>query len=208
MAETNKFQVINIPQILILFRLLLAPIILLLAINFEESSRFVIMVLMFLGLISDIFDGIIARKQNLSTEKLRRQDSQVDLIFWLSIGISTWIIFPSLIMENKIPIFIIFIMEALCYLISILKFGKETCTHAFLSKLWGLTLLIAFTSLLGFNKAGFPLYIAIITGLISHLDVISIILILPKWTHDVPSAYHACLIRKNVTIKKNRFLNS
>ena len=46
-------------------------------------------------------------------------------------------------------------MEALCYIISLGKFGKETCTHAFLSKLWGLSLLFAFTGLIGFQQAGF-----------------------------------------------------
>jgi phosphatidylglycerophosphate synthase len=192
----------NIPQKLILFRFLLAPFILFLAFIYKEESRFIILILMFLGLLSDIFDGIIARKQNISTEKLRRLDSQVDMLFWLSIGISTWIIFPSLIADNKNGIIIIFIMETMCYTISLLKFGKETCTHAYLSKLWGLCLFTAFISLLGFNHAGFPLYLAIIMGLISHLDVILIILILPKWTYDVPSAYHAYLIRKNVNLEK------
>jgi len=98
-------------------------------------------------------------------------------------------------------------MEASCYLISFLKFKKETCTHAFLSKMWGLSLLAAFSSLIGFNYAGFPFHLAIVLGLISHLDRILITLILPKWTHDVPSAYHAYLIRKGIWFKRNPLLN-
>jgi len=98
-------------------------------------------------------------------------------------------------------------MEASCYLISFLKFKKETCTHAFLSKMWGLSLLAAFSSLIGLNHAGFPFHLAIVLGLISHLDRILITLILPKWTHDVPSAYHAYLIRKGISFKRNPLLN-
>jgi len=98
-------------------------------------------------------------------------------------------------------------MEGLCYLISIIRFGKETCTHAILSKIWGLTLLTAFTSLVGFNHAGIPFALAIIFGLISHVDRILITLILPVWTHDIPSFYHAYLIRKGVDFKKNKLLN-
>jgi CDP-diacylglycerol--glycerol-3-phosphate 3-phosphatidyltransferase len=98
-------------------------------------------------------------------------------------------------------------MEISVYVISIVKFGKETCTHAFLSKLWGLTLLAAFTSLIGFNHAGIPFTAAIVMGLISHVDRILITLILPEWTHDIPSAYHAWLIRKGIGFKRNEYLN-
>lgn len=199
---------LNLPKTLIAFRFLLAPIILSLAYFYGEKSRVLILILMYLGLISDILDGIIARKQGVSSEKLRRLDSQTDMIFWLSMGICTYILFPELIKQNQIAIWSILVMEVLCYVISILKFGKETCTHAFLSKIWGLTLLIAFTSLIGFEHAGIPFYLAIIFGLISHIDVILIILILPKWTHDIPSTYHAYLIRKGIKFKKNKLLNS
>lgn len=162
---------------------------------------------MYLGLLSDIFDGIIARHLNVSSTKLRRFDSQTDMLFWLSIGISTWMLYPDLIRNNSIPISIIFVMEGMCYFISIIKFKRETCTHAFLSKLWGITLLIAFTSLIGFNHAGTPFYLAIIFGLISHADRILITLILPKWTQDIPSFYHAYLIRKNIDFKKYKLFN-
>ncbi|WP_338408990.1 CDP-alcohol phosphatidyltransferase family protein [uncultured Flavobacterium sp.] len=197
----------NIPTALILFRLLLAPIILALAYFIGESSKTLILILMYLGLVSDILDGIIARKQNISSAKLRRMDSQTDMIFWLSIGFATWILYPQLIADNSIVICTILVMEVACYAISIIKFKKETCTHAFLSKLWGITLLIAFTSLIGYNHAGVPFTLAIIMGLISHVDRILITLILPKWTHDIPSAYHAYLIRKGIKFKRNEYLN-
>jgi phosphatidylglycerophosphate synthase len=198
----------NIPTALILFRFLLAPVILCLAYFKGENSRQIILVLMYLGLISDILDGIIARKQSLSSEKLRRMDSQTDMVFWLSIGFATWILYPQLIRDNSVAIWIILGMEVSVYVISILKFKRETCTHAFLSKVWGITLLIAFTSLIGFNHAGVPFFLAIVMGLISHVDRILITLILPKWTHDIPSTYHAYLIRKGITFKKNEYLNS
>lgn len=197
----------NIPISLILFRLLLAPIILVLAYFIGESAKMTIVVLMYLGLISDILDGIIARKQNISSEKLRRMDSQTDMVFWMSIGFATWILYPKLISGNSIFIWTILGMEISCYVISLIKFKKETCTHAFLSKLWGITLLIVFTSLLGYNHAGIPFALAIIMGLISHIDRILITLILPKWTYDIPSAYHAYLIRKGINFKRNDYLN-
>jgi phosphatidylglycerophosphate synthase len=204
---TVQFFKTKIPLLLIAFRFVLAPVILAIAYFFREDGKITIVIMMYLGLISDILDGIVARHFNVATAKLRRMDSQTDMIFWLSIGVSTWILFPSLIKNNALPIILIFIMEGMCYAISLIKFRKETCTHAFLSKFWGITLLIAFTSLIGFNYAGIPFAIAIIFGLISHLDRILITIILPEWTHDIPSAYHALLIRRGETFRKNKFFN-
>ena len=196
-----------IPVSLIVFRLILAPVILGLVYFLRDESRLTVIILMYLGLLSDIFDGIIARELNVSSQRLRRFDSQTDMIFWVSIGVSTWFLYPELIASNRIPIVTIFVMEGMCYLISIIKFGKETCTHAFLSKMFGITLLIAFTSLIGFNHAGIPFFTAIVFGIISHVDRILITLILPKWTHDIPSFYHAYLIRNGVEFKRNKLFN-
>ena len=197
----------SVPYILIAIRFLFAPIILFLAYVKGEESRFLILALMFIGLLTDIFDGIIARKVGVSSEKLRRLDSQVDLAFWLSLGLATYFLNTELIKNHWQSIALVFIMEALCYIISILKFGKETCTHAFLSKMWGLSLLIAFTYLIGFQQAGWAFHLTIILGIISHIDVILIILILPKWQYDVPSCYHAWQIRQGKQRKKTTFFN-
>lgn len=197
----------TIPYILIALRFILAPIILLLAYFQGEEARFLMLTLMYFGLLTDIFDGIIARKVDVSSEKLRRLDSQTDLVFWLSLGFSAYFLNPELIKSEWRGILLIFVMEALCYIISIWKFGKETCTHAFLSKMWGLSLLIAFTYLIGFQQAGWAFYLAIILGFISHIDVILIILFLPKWQYDVPSSYHAWRIRNGKKHTKSIFFN-
>lgn len=197
----------TIPYLLIAIRFLFAPVIFFLAFTIAEESRFIILSLMFIGLLTDIFDGIIARKVGVSSEKLRRLDSQVDLVFWLSLGFAAYFINREIIKQHWLSILIVFIMEALCYIISFIKFKKETCTHAFLSKMWGLSLLIAFTFLIGFQQAGWAFYLTIILGFISHLDVILIILILPKWQYDVPSFYHAWKIRKGIERKKSIFFN-
>lgn len=197
----------KVPYLLILFRLILGPIMIYLAYNPVNHIRSILMILIILGFMSDIFDGIIARKTGVSSEKLRRMDSQTDLIFWLCIGWCAWLLNPEIIISNKYPIILIFVMEALTYVFSIAKFGKETCTHALLSKLWGVTLVIAFVSMIGFGHGGIPVFLAVFFGIIGHLDVYLIIYFLPKWTHDVPSSYHAYLIRKGIPFQKNKWFN-
>ena len=121
---------------------------------------------------------------------------------WLVIHLN-----PTLIAAYRYEIIALFVMEGLCYGVSFWRFGKETCTHAFLSKLWGVCLLVAFISLIGFGYGGFPLLLAVYWGLFSQLDVILIILLLPKWQNDIPSSYHAYLLRKGKEIKKHKLFN-
>lgn len=197
----------NVPLLLIGFRFLLAPVMILLTYRYHDAVRSELVILLLLGILSDVFDGIIARKTGVSSEKLRRMDSQTDLVFWVSAGWCVWLLNPEIVIYNKYAIIMIFVMEGLTYLFSILKFGKETCTHAFLSKLWGITLFMAFVSIIGFGQAGWAFALAIVFAFISHIDVYLIILFLPKWTHDVPSCYHAWLIRKGKSFKKNSLFN-
>ncbi|KAF2329701.1 CDP-alcohol phosphatidyltransferase family protein [Flavobacterium ginsenosidimutans] len=197
----------NLPILLIGFRLLLGPVLILLTYNFGSELRKELVVLIFLGLLSDIFDGIVARRLSISSEKLRRMDSQTDLVFWLCVAWCSWLLNPEIIKENAVAIAVIFIMEAMTYFFSFLKFGKETCTHALLSKFWGITLLLAFVGMIGFGYSGITFSLAVIFGIIGHIDVLLIILILPKWTFDVPSCYHAYLIRKGIPFKKNKLFN-
>lgn len=197
----------KLPYLLVLLRLLLGLSMVGITCFDGEPNRYILLSMLTVGLLSDIFDGIIARHVGVATALLRRLDSQVDLVFWLSAGFSIWLMNPSLIEGHMAEITTIFIMEGLTYLFSILKFGKETCTHAWLSKLWGLTLFAAMVGMLGFGYAGITFYTCFVTGIVAHLDVYLIILLLPKWEHDVPSCWHAWMIRKGVPFRKHKWFN-
>ncbi|MFD0749435.1 CDP-alcohol phosphatidyltransferase family protein [Mucilaginibacter calamicampi] len=197
----------SIPYLLILFRLLLGPVMIWLAYSNGEALRFVLAVLILLGILSDIFDGIIARRLNVSTVKMRRIDSTTDLFFWLCVAWCAWLLNPQVILDNRYLIIIILIMEGLTYVLSFLKFKKENATHALISKFWAVTLFIAFISLIGFGYGGVPLLITFIVGVIAHIDVYLIILLLPKWMPDVPSCWHALQIRQGKEIKRNKLFN-
>ena len=91
----------KVPLLLICIRLLLGFVMILIANNNLVYVRTILVSLMIFGLLTDIFDGIIARKVGVSSEKLRRMDSQVDLIFWLCVGWCTWLLNPEIILNHK-----------------------------------------------------------------------------------------------------------
>ncbi len=74
-------KTLNIPVSSILFRFILEPIIIFLAVLLKKKSNFITIILKYLGLVSDILDQIITRKQIIPSEKLRKLDTQTDMIF-------------------------------------------------------------------------------------------------------------------------------
>ncbi|HEX4888066.1 MAG TPA: CDP-alcohol phosphatidyltransferase family protein [Luteibaculaceae bacterium] len=197
----------SIPFLLVYTRLLLAPVMIVVSLQWGHPARFVLVGFIVLGLLTDVFDGIIARRMGISSPFLRRLDSQVDLIFWVSIAISACIFDPNVFYDHRWACGAVVMTEVLCYLISIIRFKRETCTHAFLSKLWGLCLLFFFIASIGFGQGERYLHFTVVWGLISQTDVMLIILLLPKWQNDIPSSYHAWLIRRGIPIKRNKWLN-
>ena len=64
-------------------RLALGFIIIIFSYSLVNSYRMIIVALIILGVLTDIFDGIIAGKLNISSHWLRRMDSSIDHVFWI-----------------------------------------------------------------------------------------------------------------------------
>jgi len=159
------------------------------------------------AILSDIFDGIIARRLNISTQKLRRLDSSIDQIFWICTLLGIFLICKDFFKENYSKIIIILALEACTYLISYIKFKKEVATHAISSKFWTLTILAALIQIVLTCQSTLIFNICIFLGIITRLEIIGILLIIKQWTHDVPSIYHAILLRQGKQIKRNKLFN-
>jgi len=63
----------------------MAPLMVALALADASWAPKAIVAAMTIGLLSDIFDGIIARRLGVATPSLRRLDSQTDAAFWLAV---------------------------------------------------------------------------------------------------------------------------
>lgn len=196
----------KLPILLIYFRLLAGIVILLLAI-FQSQSRGAMCFLLIAGLLSDIFDGIVARRLGVSNEKLRRLDSAVDQLFWLLIAAACYILAPAFFEENGLMILMLLGAEAAIYVISYLRFRKEVATHAIASKVWTLTLAGTFAQLLLTSNSGILFQVCFYLGMATRLEIIAILLLLKQWTADVPSVYHAVQLRRNRPIKRNKLFN-
>lgn len=197
----------KIPITLIYTRLLLGACILLLSILRVEHYHVIAVVLFATGLLTDIFDGIIARRLNVSSEQLRRLDSSIDQVFFIMVAIATYIQCKTFFYNNYLKLAILLGTEALTYAVSFIKFKKEVATHAIASKAWTLILFATLIHIMVDCKAPVLFQWCFYVGMISRLEIVAILLFLRKWTNDVPSVYHAILLRKGKEIKRHKLFN-
>ncbi|MBD2506562.1 CDP-alcohol phosphatidyltransferase family protein [Nostoc muscorum FACHB-395] len=183
-----------IPGGLVLFRFLISPFLLLDAWDGKTSIWFIVgFVAAFL---SDIFDGIIARKLGVSTAQLRQADSWADVCLFSCIFVSAWIVHQDILVTYSVPLLMIVFAQLLWWAVNLVKYGKPASYHTYSAKFWGITLFIAIIALFGFDYAGVALWLTCIAGTIHSVEEIAMTLILPVWTHDVLSIFHALNIRQ------------
>jgi CDP-diacylglycerol--glycerol-3-phosphate 3-phosphatidyltransferase len=156
-----------------------------------------------IAILSDIFDGIIARRLGVSTPNLRQADSWADICLFLCVAISTWLVHPKVILDFQVPLLLAILAQFTLFTISLIKFRKLPSFHTYTAKIWGLTLLVATICLFGFGHA-LTLWLAISLCLINSIEEIVMTLLLPTWQFDVLSVFHALDLRKTLMASQNQ----
>lgn len=164
-------------------------------------------ILVVTGLLTDVFDGIIARRLQVSTQQLRRLDSTIDQVFWVSVLTGTCICCPQFFTSHYISLLVVIGVEALTYVVSFVRFKKEVATHAIASKVWTLTILATIIQVILTCQSTWVFQLCVYLGLLTRIEILLILFILKHWHNDVPSVYHAILIRKGKEIKRHKLFN-
>src|SRR5476651_2233862 len=117
----------HLPFALTTLRLLLGPVALACALT--NVPRWIYLPILITATLSDIYDGILARKFGVATPALRRYDSITDVIYYLFILAVAWTLCKPVISENWLAIVLILLSEATTMLVSFIRFGKYPATH-------------------------------------------------------------------------------
>jgi CDP-diacylglycerol--glycerol-3-phosphate 3-phosphatidyltransferase len=182
-----------IPWLLVLSRIVLAPVAIWLAI--AHVSNLIWMGQFAFAALSDWLDGKLARRWGTSTPGLRQADSIADTVYVLAIMISLWCSHQPVIYAHRWGIGLVIALEFLRYPLDWWRFGRGASYHAWSAKLFGVSILVAVTTIMVFDFAGPFLWIALCIGVVSELEGIVISLILPRWTHDVKGIKMALALR-------------
>lgn len=179
----------RIPLGLTLSRGVLAPCVLACAYLWPRPALLV--ACMTLAFLTDVFDGVLARRWNVATAGLRRLDSLVDSLFYVCVLWAVWVLHPRVVSEHVALLVALGVLEGVRYGFDYLKFGREASYHLWSSKFWGLVLFVACVVIFIAAEPGpWPL-LAIVAGIVADVEGLLVSMVLRRWQHDVPTLFHA-----------------
>ncbi len=176
----------RLPWFLVLSRIVAGPAMIALAAAGQGAACAVVLSL---GVLSDIFDGIIARRLGVATPALRTWDSRADVLFWASAVVAVVILRPELVPALWPAAALIAALEIANHAFSFAKFRREASPHHVLSKAFGLGLWLLFGLAFATGRPGVVLWLVLGLGVASQLEAFAITLRLREWRCDVPSVF-------------------
>jgi len=178
--------ILNIPNLITIYRLLAFPLILYFALAGKESLFAIFLVI---NLLTDAIDGFIARRFNMVTEVGAKLDSFADNLTYVLVFTGIYIFKLDDILPYKIS-FLVFISCLLFTVVfSLIKFGKFPSFHMYLTKIGGYLQGAFFICLF---TVGFivPFYYFIICwGILGAIESIAIQIVIPEMRSNVKGLY-------------------
>ncbi|HKO13608.1 MAG TPA: CDP-alcohol phosphatidyltransferase family protein [Acidobacteriaceae bacterium] len=148
------------------------------------------------ALVSDIFDGILARRWKCDTAGLRLFDSMADTVFYLFVALALWT-GPSAALRENAPLLLALLgLEATRYVVDLAKFGKPASYHSWLAKSWGLVMAVAVLAAFATSGGALLIRLSLFLGLLCNAEGLAMSFILPRWTRDVTSITAALGLRR------------
>ncbi|WP_373030371.1 CDP-alcohol phosphatidyltransferase family protein [Sulfurovum sp.] len=180
-------MLLNIPNLLSLFRIIAAPFLLLTGWFNMPTVFFILFGLM---LLSDALDGIIARMLDQTSELGARLDSYGDILTYLTTPLAVWWLWPNIIKDELYYIIAAIVIYIFPAFFSLLKFGNLASYHTWITKISAVLMSAGAVMLLGF-ESNLLFHIAVYFLVIEMLENIVITMILPKQKNNIFSIWHA-----------------
>jgi phosphatidylglycerophosphate synthase len=183
-----------IPAFLISFRSALGPVMIVL--NSLSQRGVVMTACVGLALLSDVFDGMLARRWHLDTVTLRRWDTRADTFFYACVLAVIWMRYPQALQQRWVLIAGLLTAEVIQHVFAAAKYGHHASYHSWLSRIWGLMMAGSVIALLGWGIQNWFLDLTIAWGILCNVQGLLMSLLLPEWTNDVPTLFHAIKLRR------------
>ena len=185
----------RVPAALVVLRALCAPALLVIAAGGGAGELLV--VLLTLAFLSDVFDGIIARRIGVATEKLRRADTIVDTGFYVCAAVVLCVRAPGVIAAYAVGIVAVVGLEVARWVLERMKYGRLASYHMWSAKAWGITLWLGFSEAFLTGPPGPFIPAAVVMGIIADVEGLLASLVLSTWRHDIRTIWHALQIERS-----------
>ncbi len=191
-----------IPWSLVVFRFLLGPA-LVFAARQSTIAGFWLSAMVVAGFLSDVYDGVLARRWNTASSALRIADSSADIFFYLGVLAAVVQRHGPAVRERLWLLAAVIALELLNCLFGFIKFHRMPSYHSYAAKLWGLLLALSTITLLTLNRGQWLVTLALVWGIACELEGLAMTALLPEWTHDVKSLARAFSIRRRLLAGKS-----
>ncbi len=196
-SRIEKWQ-LYIPWCLVWLRVALAPVAIYLV--YYDYSRWLWLFQFAIAVLSDWYDGKLARRWGVVSPGLRQADSLADIIYAMAIVWSFWLAHQAVVLDHLWGIGLVVGLEAARYPLDWVLFKRGASYHAISACVFGASLIVATIGIMGFDSVGPFLWVSLGLGVISELEGIAISMVLPKWTHDVAHLGIALQIRRDACL--------
>lgn len=176
----------QIPNILSIFRILSAPVLLILAWHGLHKYYLGLLIAAF---VSDALDGFIARNFNATSKLGTLLDSYGDMAVFLSLPLGVWWLWPELIRQELVFVVASIIAFVLPLIWGILKFKSTPSYHTIGAKIGAVLMCPALLCLLIFEWTIF-FRVAVIFQAMTAIEEILITLYLSTPQTNVKSLWH------------------
>ncbi len=182
----------TIPNLISMARIVLTPLLLLIG---WMHQAVLFLVLLALLLISDFFDGFLARRLHQETRLGSQLDTAGDVLLTLFAIAGGWLLWPERVAAEGFFFFSVLGLLSLSGLVCLIKYRHFPTYHAWSAKIstavagTGVWILFA-----GITPWVFRIAIGVLA--FSAVEEILITLILPAWRPNVPSVVHALRERR------------
>ena len=166
-------DVVNVPNLLSLYRLLVFPVILYMALTGREEW-FVILIC--ISLVTDILDGNIARIYNLQTNFGAALDNLADVFTFGMVLLGIYIFKWDDITPHAWILYLFLGIFILSYLVAFFRFGKIPGLHLYSAVIAGYVQGIFFFVLFVFGFYTWFFYLAVGWGILGYLEKILVLL--------------------------------
>jgi phosphatidylglycerophosphate synthase len=150
------------------------------------------------ALLSDIFDGVLARRWRCDTAGVRLFDSMADTMFYVGAAVALWVGQPQLWHRYGGLLAALLTLEALRFGVDFAKFGKPASYHSHLAKAWGLVMATAVVVVFASPRASGLMPIALGLGIVCDLEGLAMSAMLPVWRQDVKGLRSAWALRREM----------
>ena len=183
---------LNAPNLLSAFRLACAPVLLAFA---WQGARTPFLALFALGLVSDVLDGVLARRLGQESPLGARLDQWGDFALWISLPLGAWWLWPEIIAREKAFLAVALVCMLLPTAIAYARYRAVPGYHTWSVKVGAILMGIGVALLLVADVA-WPFRVAALFQIVCAIDELSITFLLSECRNDVPSVFHAARLRR------------